>query len=128
MSDKPRDLEDRTFLFARDVRSFVKLLPQTIPNRGDIAQIARSSGSVAANYIEANEALSPKDFVHRLKNCRKEAKESRLWLRLLDCESSIPAEKQRQELLAEATELLLIFSAIIKKAGPDGGSENSRSQ
>lgn len=81
---KRRDLEDRTFRFAESVRIFVKQLPRTIGNVEDVRQLVRSSGSVAANWIEADEALSKKDFLMRAKICRKEAKESRLFLRLLD--------------------------------------------
>src|SRR5947208_4022094 len=81
---KPRDLEDRTFLFAESIRSFVKQLPRTISNTEDVRQLVRASGSVAANWIEADEALSKKDFLMRAKICRKEAKESRLFLRLID--------------------------------------------
>jgi four helix bundle protein len=59
---KPRDLEDRTFEFAQSVRAFVKQLPRTVGNTEDIRQLVRASGSVAANWIEAHEALSKKDF------------------------------------------------------------------
>ena len=81
---KPRDLEERTFRFAMSVRAFVKQLPRTISNTEDVRQLVRASGSVAANWIEADEALSKKDFLMRVKICRKEAKESRLFLRLVD--------------------------------------------
>ena len=86
---KPRDLEDRTFLFAESVRAFVKQLPRTISNTEDVRQLVRASGSVAANWIEADEALSKKDFLMRAKICRKEAKESRLFLRLVDAGSGL---------------------------------------
>jgi four helix bundle protein len=86
-SAKPRDLEDRTFQFADAVRAFVKQLPRTVSNTEDARQLVRASGSVAANWIEADEALSKKDFLMRVKICRKEAKESRLFLRLVDAES-----------------------------------------
>src|SRR5205807_5209159 len=79
-----RDLEDRTFQFAQNVRHFVKTLPRNISNAEDVRQLVRASGSVAANWIEADEALSKKDFLMRVKICRKEAKESRLFLRLID--------------------------------------------
>ena len=71
------DLEDRTYRFAKRVRDFVKRLPRTICNLEDVKQLARSSNSVGANYIEANEALSKKDFRMRIKICRKESKEAR---------------------------------------------------
>ena len=80
------DLEERTFQFARRVRRFLKQIPKTVGNHEDGKQLIRASGSVGANYIEANESLSDKDFLFRVKICRKEAKESRYWLRLLDLE------------------------------------------
>ena len=85
-NSKKYDLEDRTSKFAKDCRNFIKLAPKTISNIEDCKQLARSSGSQAANYIEANESLSRKDYFHRVRICRKEAKESRLWLRLIDIE------------------------------------------
>ncbi len=81
---KPYDLEERTFLFAKDVRLFVKTVSKSIANIEDIKQVVRSSGSIGANYIEANEAFSKKDFRFRVKISRKEAKESVYWLRLIN--------------------------------------------
>src|ERR1700730_13649212 len=78
---KPRDLEQRTFLFAQSVRAFVKRLPRTIGNIEDVRQLVRASGSVAANWIEADEALRKKDFGMGGKISRKESKEIRLLLR-----------------------------------------------
>ncbi|MCE5276728.1 MAG: four helix bundle protein [Planctomycetaceae bacterium] len=78
---KPYDLEERTFEFARDVRLLVKRITLTIANIEDCKQLIRSSGSVGANYIEANESLGKKDFQMHVKISRKEAKESRYWLR-----------------------------------------------
>ncbi len=72
----PYDLEERTFIFAKDVRIFVKTLPKSPANFEDGKQVIKSSGSVGANYREANEALSKKDFIMRIKISRKEAKES----------------------------------------------------
>jgi hypothetical protein len=70
---KPRDLEDRTFRFAESVRAFVKQLPRTISNSEDVRQLVRASGSVAANWIEADEALSKKDFFpHFFLDCFEE--------------------------------------------------------
>ncbi len=83
-NSKQYDLEERTLMFAKDVILFVKRLSMTITNIELIKQIVRSSGSVGANYIEANEALSKKDFIMRIKICRKEAKESRYWLKLIE--------------------------------------------
>ena len=113
--NKPKnDLEDRTARFAKNVRTFVRAVPKDIVVIEDGKQLVRASGSVGANYIEANESLSKKDFVMRAKICRKEAKEARYWLQLFDRLSG-DLEKQRTILIQEATELLKIFSAIISK-------------
>jgi len=110
------DLEERTFLFASKVRSFTKQLHRSIENIEDIKQVVRSSGSVGANYIEANEALSKKDFLMRVKICRKEAKESGYFLRLIDTGNKSELEKERAWLVNEAIELTKIFGAIISKS------------
>lgn len=109
------DLEERTFQFAKRVRAFVKLLPRTVCNREDVAQLIRSSGSVGANYIEANDALSHKDFIHRARISRRECKESRYWLRLLDVGDESSRLVERDSLVVEANELKKILSAIIRK-------------
>ena len=109
------DLEDRTLEFSRRSRAFVKNLPKTLANIEDGKQLIRSSGSVGANYIEANEALSKKDFIMRIKICRKEAKESRYWLRLIDTNGK-EQENEREELEQEATELTNIFGSILQKS------------
>ena len=83
-NSKRYDLEERTYEFARRVRAFMKLLNKTLANIEDAKQVIRASGSVGSNYIEANEALGNKDFLMRIKICRKEAKESRFFLRLID--------------------------------------------
>jgi four helix bundle protein len=108
------DLEDRTFAFAKRTRAFVKKLAKTVGNVEDARQLVRSSGSVGANYIEANEALSKKDFVLRIKICRKEAKESRYWLRLI--ETADQTDVECDTLLQEAQELMNIFGAIVRKS------------
>ena len=109
------DLEERTYHFAKKVAFFCKKLPKTISNIEYIKQAIRASGSVGANYIEANEALSKRDFKMRIKICRKEAKESAYWLRLI-IETNPEKFKEEGELLRkEATELKKIFSRIIEK-------------
>lgn len=119
MDEKPitkrYDLEDRTLEFARSVRLFVKRLPKTIANTEDGRQVIRSSGSVGANYIEANESLSRKDFGVRIKICRKEAKESEYWLKVIEPATNL--EIEHKKLLQEAFELRKIFGAIVEKLG-----------
>ena len=113
---KTYDLEDRTLEFARQVRDFVRKLNRTIGNIEDGKQLIRSSGSIGANYIEANEALSKKDFVMRVKICRKEAKESRYWLKLVNIDGKKELEQERTGLENEACELTHIFGAIVTKS------------
>jgi four helix bundle protein len=113
---KQYDLEDRTFTFANDVRAFVKRIRKTVANIEDTKQVVRSSGSIGANYIEANESLSKKDFVMRIKICRKEAKETRYWLKLIDSGDDSTLVKCRNDLVQEATELTSIFGAILRKS------------
>ena len=110
---KPYDLEERTAVFAEQSRSFVKKLPRTIGNMEDAKQFIRASGSVGANYIEANDSIGKKDFLMKVKICRREAKESGYWLRLLDVDGKL--EPERQRLAAEAAELMKIFGAIVRK-------------
>jgi four helix bundle protein len=112
---KPPDLEKRTIQFAEDVIEFVKMIPKTVGNVENSRQLVKSSGSVGANYVEANEALSRKDFVMRIKICRKESKESGYWLKLIESGSQ-QAESKRQSLIDEATQLLKIFSSIVEKS------------
>ncbi len=113
---KRYDLEDRTCEFAKRVRVFVKKLPRTVGNIEDVKQLIRSSGSLAANYIEANESLSKKDFIMRIKISRKETRESSLWLDLIDIGGNTELEKERRLLLQESTELRKIFGAILEKS------------
>jgi four helix bundle protein len=116
-TDNPKyDLEERTFQFAKRVRGFVKRLPRTVCNIEDVKQVVRSSGSVGANYIEGNEALSKKDFRMRVKISRKEAKESAYWLRLLETAADGNLNAERMDLIREATELMKIFGAILRKS------------
>jgi four helix bundle protein len=110
---KPYDLEERTLRFAKRVVALVDKLPRTITTIEIGKQLVRSAGSVGANYIEANEALSKKDFQMRIKICRKEAKESCYWLRLLTCEGDQDGE--RESLLKESTEIMKIFGSIVEK-------------
>ena len=94
-SEGKYDLEERTFQFAKRTREFLKKVPRTAANLRDGNQLINSSGSVGANYIEANEAISDKDFLHRIKISRKEAKESRFWLRLIFVGGDAALETER---------------------------------
>lgn len=108
------DLEERTFQFAAAVRALSRALPIDIANREDLRQIVRSSGSIGANYIEANDGLSRADFAYRIKVSKKEAKESIYWLRLL-AEGNPSNCQDILALINEAEELMKIFGAILRK-------------
>ncbi len=113
-NSKPFELEERSSLFAKAVIALVNDTPRSPANIEISKQVIRSSASVGANYIEANESLGKKDFAMHLKISRKEAKETRYWLRLLECHEA--AETRRSKLVEESTELLKILSAMIQKA------------
>ncbi len=115
-NNKKYDLEDRTREFAINVRKFLKKLLKTISNIEDGKQVVRSSGSIGANYIEANEALSKKDFVMRIKISRKEAKESSYWLKIIAANNDIKYLKESNVLIQEAEELKKIFCSILEKS------------
>lgn len=107
--------EERTFEFAKHIRLFVKKIPKTIANREDTKQLIRSSGSVGSNYREANESLSKKDSLMRIKISRKESKESAYWIRLIYETNDLNDKNEAKKLLQEATELTKIFSSVIEK-------------
>ena len=112
INSKQYDLEERTLKFAKEVIHFVKGLPRSIANAEIAKQLIRSSSSIGANYIEANESLSKKDFLMRIKISRKESKESIYWLKLVETKDQ---EKDREALIGEATELMKIFGSIAEK-------------
>lgn len=113
-SNKIYDLEERSFQFAKSVAIFVKTIPNNSSNIEYSKQLIRSSGSVGANYIEANECLGKKDFIMRIKICRKEAKESAYWLRLIIETNNSNASESGKPIYDESIELKKIFSSMIK--------------
>ena len=116
MDNKKYDLEERTYQFAKSITLFCKKLPRNASNIEHMKQLIRSSGSVGANYIEANESFSKKDFVMRIKICRKESKESAYWLRLIVDANSDGFREEGVSFKNEAEELKKIFSSIIGKS------------
>jgi four helix bundle protein len=109
------DLEERTAVFAERVREFCMKLPRNFANNEYIPQLLRSGSSPGANYIEANLSIGDKDFNMKIKTCRREAKESAYWLRLIVTDGSDSMENEKLNLRQEAKELVLIFNAILKK-------------
>jgi four helix bundle protein len=115
-NSKQYDLEDRTFAFAKNITLYVKQLPRNISNLEYGKQAIDASGSVGANYIEANEALGKKDFLMRIKICRKEAKESAYWLKLIIETNDQECIQEGLTLFNETVELRKIFSSILAKS------------
>jgi len=112
--EKVYNLEERTALFAERVKIFAGRLPKNPENQIFLPQLIRASSSPGANYIEANESIGDKDFVMKIKTCRREAKEAGYWLRLVTTNSS-DLDAECSALRQEARELMLIFNAIVKK-------------
>lgn len=114
VEEKKYDLEERTLKFAKNCVDLCKLFIKDVINIEFIGQLIRASGSVGANYIEANECISKKDFYHRIKICRKEAKESKYWLNLL-LHANGKHSGQIVLLIDEAFQLTKIFGSIVMK-------------
>lgn len=108
------DLEERTLRFSKDVLHLCSKIPKEAINYPLINQLIRSSTSVGANYREANDALGKKDFAHRVRIARKEAKESTYWLELI-LETNPRASDDINLLIKESLELRNILSSIIRK-------------
>ncbi len=111
-NEKKYDLEERTALFGEDVILFVKKLKKDEVNLPLISQIVRSATSIGANYVEADGAESKKDFRHKIAICRKEAKETKHWLRMISV-ANPDTKAECRKLWKEAQEFTLIFSAIL---------------
>lgn len=115
--NEPEPLDQRTERFAHSDRAFIRELPRTVCNVEDVRRLVRSLGSVAANLFEANETVSKKDYLLRLKYCGKEAKECRLWLALVHVSGKEALESHRAVLVQEDNELKLTFAAILRNHG-----------
>ena len=111
-TNKIYDLEDRTFLFAKSVFNYCRNLPRSLGNPEYCRQVIRSSSSVGANYIEANEALGKKDFYMRIRICRKEAKETAYWLKLIVEVNDFDYREAGLVLYNESIELKKIFASM----------------
>ncbi len=114
MQNKKYDLEDRTLRFAKDCIDLCKLLMKDTINIELVGQLIRSSGSVGANYREANDSLTKKDFYYRIGICRRESKESKYWLELL-LHSNAKFSAKMETLIDEALQLARIFASISQK-------------
>ena len=114
--EKPYDLEERTYAFALEVRLCLRNTKWNPVSWSDIKQVLRSSGSIAANYLEALESLSQDDYLYRIRICKKEARETGLWLQLISDSNPIDESIHRSldDLIGETSELVKIFSSIIR--------------
>ena len=111
------DLEERTFQFALAGRTCISGSKWTRVQWSDVDQVLRSSGSVAANYTEANNAVSKPDFLLRIRISKKEASETKLWLRLLGATSPDETTKTTlRALFKEADELTRILATILRNS------------
>ena len=112
------DLEERTAKFGESIISFCKNTKESIVSKPVISQLIRSATSIGANYCEADDAESKKDFIHKLGICKKEARETKHWLRMIN--TVFPDKKDNIRILwQEAKELNLIFNAIINSSKKD---------
>jgi len=108
------DLEERTAKFAENVIDFTKELPNDFRYQSIISQLIRAATSVGANYCEADDAHSKKDFCHKISLCKKESRETKYWLRIIA--RTFPKNNDIAKILwKEAQELNLIFASIIRK-------------
>ncbi|MCD5383613.1 four helix bundle protein [candidate division WOR-3 bacterium] len=114
-NSKQYDLEERTLEFGKRIIHLSKALPKNTINFKLIDQIIRSGTSIGANYREANETETKKDFRYRIRVCRKEGKETIYWLNLI-IEANLAFKERIEPLLQETTELVKIFAAILEKA------------
>lgn len=109
------DLEERTVKFAEDIIDFLKKLSQNSITKPLINQLVRSGTSIGANYSEADEANSKKDFLNKIAIAKKETKETKYWLRIIA--HTIPQYRDEiRSLWKEAQELNLILAAIIRNS------------
>jgi four helix bundle protein len=118
VEEQKYDLEERTLSFLKNVIVFLRAIRKDFVNIELGKQLLRSAGSVGANYRDANEAISKKDFAFRIRLCRKEAKESSFWLSSFDCDDRL--NERRKTLLQEAIEFSKIFGSMVKKLEKDG--------
>jgi len=109
------DLEERTASFGEAVLSFAKKIPKNSINNPLISQVVRAATSIGANYCEADDAVSKKDFRNKIGLCRKEARETKHWLRMI-ASANEDLKTSARELWQEAKELNLIFSQIFRSS------------
>ena len=114
---KPFDLAERTGVFGERVIEFCRLVDQDAITRPLVSQLVRSATSVGANYCEADEAGTKKEFRYRISVCKREVRETKHWLRMISVAS--PGSRDNARIIwKEAHELNLIFAAIFRNSKP----------
>jgi four helix bundle protein len=108
------DLEERTARFAEAIVAFAKKVPNTPENIPMKTQLVKAGTSVGANYCEADDSVSKRDFRNKIGYCRKESRESKFWLRII-ASANEELKDEARPLWCEAKELNLIFSKIFRK-------------
>lgn len=108
------DLEERTAKFGEDIIEFVKKVPTTSITNPLIGQLVRAGASVGANYCEADNASSKKDFINKIALCKKESRETKHWLRMI-AKAAESLKEETKKYMIEAQELNFIFVSIIHK-------------
>lgn len=118
------DLEERTARFGENIIKFAKKIPENSVTRPLIPQLVKSGTSIGANYCEADDAESRKDFNHKIGICKKESREAKYWLRMIVV--AVPQLKDEARILwIEAKELNLIFNAIIRTSRKNMTKKNN---
>jgi len=113
-SNRKYDLEERTAKFGENIIEFAKLIPRNVITIPLIGQMVKAGTSVGANYCEADDAESRRDFRHKIGICKKESRETRFFLRM-NVEAVSSLAKDAAPLIQEAKELNLIFASIRRK-------------
>mgnify|MGYP000968871367 CR=1 FL=1 len=113
-NDKKYDLIERTAVFGENIIDFLKVLEKNEITRPLINQCVRSTTSIGANYMEADGAESKKDFIHKIGICKKEAKETMHWMRMIA--RATTKENECRVFWKEAQELTFIFATIINNS------------
>ena len=113
IQNKNYNLEERTAMFGENIIKFCRTLRQDVITRPIINQLIRSGTSIGANYMEANGASSKKDFRNKIYICKKEAQETKHWLRMMKTAATTDQKDNTRQLWQEVQELTLIFGKIV---------------
>lgn len=126
MTKKPYDIKERTFCFSVEVVKLTRVLPRTVDGVAVARQLIRCGTSIGANVEEADGAESKRDFIHKMSIARKEARETRYWLRVIRAASLIAEPSSVSALIQESDELVRILSTIIANTRRNLESSSSR--